>query len=226
MKLIPLLLLAFCLSTSAQTLDVIGDSYVQNHQRPQEETWHSKMAQQLGFTYHNLGKNGASVAFDRTHDFNPRNPSQRWNFGPALWAKTHLLDPQADYVLIIGGHNDADKIGSSRDSLAMFCDSLQLLIDNVRQRCPNARIGYVTPWYCQGAGFKPVCKAIRRICRRNRIPLLWNYTSKSPIQVRDESFRRQYFQRPNDTAHLNAAGHDLFLPYALRWFREKVMKRE
>ncbi len=217
---IQLMLLAFATSTWAQKINVFGDSYVENHLRPKEEAWHCKMAAQLGLEYQNYGKNGACVAFDRTHDVNPRNPSQRWNFGPAMWAKTRMLDPTADYVLIVAGHNDAVKVGTSKDSLLMFRDSLELLIRNIELQCPNARIGYATPWYCQEPGFLSVCKMIRKVCRKHRIPVLMNCTPKSPIKVRDAEFRKQYFQRPDDTAHLNAAGHDLFVPYATAWFRK------
>ena len=197
--------------TYAKVLNIIGDSYVQNHRRPKEETWHYKMAQQMGFTYNNYGRNGSCVAFDRTHD-------GKYNFGPAMYTKTGMMDGAADYVIIIGGHNDACKIGNSKDSLKMFRDSLELLVTNLKARCPHAKIGYVTPWYRNVAGFKQVCKVIKQVCRKHRIPVLDNYSKSCVIDVRNADFRKQYFQGPNDTAHLNNKGHDLFLPVAKEWF--------
>lgn len=216
-------LLAVCLLvslyTDAQTINVIGDSYVANHRRDISETWHYKMAEQLGLKYNNYGRNGASIAFDRTHD----GP---YNFGPALYLKAKTMDATADYVIVVAGHNDAEKVGTSRDSLAKFCDSLQLLIANIRVQCPKARIGFVTPWYVDRPGFKEVCGVIRKVCRKNRIPLLDNYSNKCVIQVRRDDFRKTYFQAPNDNAHLNSAGHNLFLPVAMEWFRKHIILKQ
>ena len=207
-----------CLSTlDAQVINVIGDSYVANHRCPKEETWHYKMAQQMGFTYNNYGRNGSCVAFDRTHD-------GRFNFGPALWQRYTAMDPSADYVLIIAGHNAADKVGTSADSLQMFADSLEVLLTGIEKLCPNARIGYVTPWYVNRPGFAPVCKTIKKLCKLHHVPVLDNNNKRSVIKVRDDDFRKKFFQRPDDTAHLNAAGHDLFLDVAKHWFESRVMK--
>ena len=203
-------------SVSAQKiLNVIGDSYVANHRRPQEETWHSKLAERLGYTYNNYGRNGSCVAFDRTHD-------GKWNFGPAMWVRYKSMDSSADYVLIIAGHNDADKVKENADSLQMFADSLDALLAGIKVHCPNAKIGYITPWYVEREGFSSVCRVIEKVCRKHQVPVMMNYTKKSVIKVRDAEFRKQYFQRENDTAHLNEKGHDLFLPYAMEWFLKKV----
>jgi len=217
-KILAIALMAVCSVASSfaqKTINVIGDSYVANHLRPKEEAWHCKMAKELGLTYNNYGRNGSCVAFDRSHD-------GKWNFGPALWVRYTAMDPKADYVLIIGGHNDADKIGTSKDSLNMFVDSLNTLIVGIKKLCPNAKIGYVTPWYVDRPGFVPVCKAIKKVCKKYHIPVLDNCNKKNIIKVRDEEFRKKYFQRADDTAHLNAAGHDLFLPFAKEWFEKKV----
>lgn len=215
--LVILLALPCCILAQKPVLNVIGDSYVANHREDKALTWHSKMANELGMTYNNYGKNGACVAFDRTHD-------GKFNFGPAMYQKTKALDPAADYVMVIAGHNDADKIRANADSLAMFRDSLELFITNIQQQCPKARIAWVTPWYVDRPGFKVVCKTIKQVCRKHGIPVLMNYSPKCPIKVRDAEFRKNYFQGPNDTAHLNGKGHDLFLPHATKWFKKKVMK--
>lgn len=200
-----------------KVLNVIGDSYVANHRRPKEEAWHSKLAQELGMTYNNYGRNGSCVAFDRTHD-------GKWNFGPAMWVRYTAMSPDADYVLIIAGHNDADKVKENADSLQMFADSLEVLLTGIERLCPKAKIGYVTPWYVDRPGFAQVCKVIKKTCKRHGIPVLMNYDKKCVIKVRDAAFRKRYFQGADDMAHLNNEGHDIFLPVGKEWFMKKVVK--
>lgn len=185
-----------------KTINVIGDSYVRNHKRPYAEAWHAKFAEKYGMKYNNYGRNGGCVAFDRTKD----------GFGPSLMVRYKEMEDNADIILIIAGHNDAGMIKNSADSLAMFRDSLDLLLTELQHKYPKGKIGYVTPWYVDRDGFVPVVKTIKKVCKKHHIPVLDNYSKKCVIQLRDENFRRQYFQGVNDTAHLNAEGHELFLP--------------
>ena len=202
--------------------NIIGDSYVANHRRPYTETWHYKLATEKNFVYNNYGKNGSCIAFDRTHD-------GKWNFGPAMWQRYKAMDSNADYVIIIAGHNDADMVARAvnnpkmyKDSLKMFRDSLVTMIKGIKKLCPKAQIGFVTPWYVDRAGFKDVCNTIKKVCKSEGIPVLWNYDADCVIKVRDEEFRKKYFQggKGTDTAHLNEAGHALFLPVGKKWFEE------
>ena len=193
-------------------LAVIGDSYVENHKHPYSETWHARMAERLGLSYQNIGKNGSCVAFDRTKEW----------CGASLLQRHRQIDSEADYVLIIAGHNDADKCRNRRDSLQMFADSLRALIEGIRQHCPKARVGYVSPWGVDRVGFKQVGKAIRQVCRKMDVPLLDNYDKTCPIRVGDDGFRKLYFQAERDWAHLNATGHELYLPTAEKWFLDNM----
>lgn len=217
MKKLLFLLILLPLEVLAQrpVISFIGDSYVANHRRPKTEAWHSLLAEELQMDYQNVGRNGGCVAFDRTRD----------GFGPSMMVRYKQLDPKAEYVVIIAGHNDAVKIGENRDSLQMFSDSLDVLLNLIHQQCPRARIGYVTPWYVDKPGFDPVCKTIRKVCRRHHVPVLYNYSPKCIIKVRDDDFRARYFQGKNDTAHLNAEGHRLFLPVARKWFEKKLARK-
>lgn len=218
----------FCLfsliANGQKVFNIIGDSYVANHRSPYTEAWHYKLAQEKGFVYNNYGKNGSCIAFDRTHD-------GKWNFGPAMWQRYKAMEPNADYVIIIAGHNDADMVARAsnnpkmyKDSLKMFRDSLVTMIKGVKTLCPKARIGFVTPWYVDRPGFADVCNIIKKVCKKNGIPVLWNYDDACIIKVRDEAFRKKYFQggKGTDTAHLNEAGHNLFLSVGKKWFEEKM----
>ena len=154
----------------AGILNVIGDSYVRNHKCPIEETWHYKMAKELNLKYNNYGRNGSCIAWDRTND-------GKHNFGPAIVDRAWDMEPDADYVLVIAGHNDACKIGDSKDSAEMFRDSMEVLIANIRTQCPNAKIGFVTPWYVPRLGFDLTCKVMKQVCDKHYVPVLWNHST-------------------------------------------------
>ena len=119
--------IVFCLcvvSASAQkVMNIIGDSYVANHRCPYTEAWHYKLAQEKGFTYNNYGKNGSCVAFDRTHD-------GKWNFGPAMWQRYKVMSPDADYVIIIAGHNDAGMVARAPLGSKQYKDSLKMVTED------------------------------------------------------------------------------------------------
>ncbi len=197
------------------TVNVFGDSYVANHRRPKEETWHFKLAEKHQMTYRNYGRNGSSVAFDRTQS----------GFGPSMTVRYADMDPQADLILLIAGHNDASMIASSLDSLELFRDSLDLLFCRLEAKYPQAKIAYVGPWYLSKDGFEQTVKVIRQVCRRHHIPFLDNYSPKCVIKVRDDEFRKVYFQNQRDTAHLNAQGHDLYLPVAEKFLLKVARKK-
>lgn len=196
-----------------KVINVLGDSYVANHRRPKAEAWHAKFAEKHGMKYNNYGRNGGCIAFDRTKD----------GFGPSLLERYKEMDKEADLVVIIAGHNDAGFVKANKDSLQMLTDSLDLLLTKIKQHCPKAQIAYVTPWYVDRVGFKQTIRIIKKVCRKHNIPVLDNYRKDALIKVRDEEFRKKYFQGLKDTAHLNNEGHDLYLPVGEE-FLLKVMK--
>lgn len=194
-------------------MNVLGDSYVANHRRPKAEAWHYKFAEKHGMKYNNYGRNGGCIAFDRTRE----------GFGPSLMVRYKDMDREADLVVIIAGHNDAGFAKENKDSLKMVADSLDLLLTQIKQHCPKAKIAYVTPWYVGRSGFKEIVRIIRTVCRKHDVPVLNNYKKNAIIKVRDEEFRKAYFQGLKDTAHLNNEGHDLYFPVGEE-FLLKVME--
>lgn len=207
---------ASCLNAAAQeiptsplagkTIHVIGDSYVRNHRRPFTETWHYKAATALGMTYNNYGRNGGCIAFDRSSE----------GFGPSILQRYVTMSDTADIVLVIAGHNDADKIRGNADSIAIFRDSLNALCQGLIHKYPRAKIAFVTPWNVPRAGFSSVIQTMKEVCAEHSIPIL-DAAATSGIHVRDEAFRRRYFQAPHDTAHLNAEGHDLLVRWGMQF---------
>ena len=216
--LLPTLILAIicCSPVAAQpaadhldckTLLVFGDSYVKNHREPMEHTWHYKLAQRHNMRYVNAGRNGSSIAFDRTRD----------GFGPSMVSRLNEINIEADYILVIAGHNDAALIKDNADSLALFRDAMEQLCARLIDKFPTARIGFVTPWNVNRPGFQQVIKTIVDVCGEWSIPVL-RADLNSGIHVRSEDFRQRYFQN-GDTAHLNDAGHNLILNWADQFLR-------
>lgn len=185
-------------------INVIGDSYVRNHVRPFEESWHYLVAERNGMTYRNYGRNGNCVAFDRTKE----------GFGESMLSRYKEMNDTADYVLVIAGHNDAGMINNSADSLEIFKSCLHQLCEGLIEKYPTAKIAFVTPWHVNRPGFPEVTDAIIEICGEYSIPVL-DASRESGIYVNNDEFRKIYFQGPKDTAHLNARGHERFYPRGL-----------
>ena len=198
-------------SLSGKTIVFLGDSYVKNHRRPSSEAWHAKAAANLGMNYVNCGRNGSAIAFDRTKE----------GFGPAMTERYQTEIPDsADFIVIIAGHNDAGFIGndSEQESWKEFCSSLDTLLDGIRSKFPHARLAYVTPWAVDRPGFSEVNAQIIKACGQRGIPVL-DMAALGVIDVNNSDFRAKYFQGPNDTAHLNADGHDLLVPLGEAFIR-------
>ncbi len=202
-----LFLLGASAAVSAKTLCVFGDSYVRNHKRPFTETWHCKAAAKLGLNYVNLGRNGSSVAFDRT----------KRGFGPEMTRRYTEIPDSADVILVIAGHNDADLIAEGADpkDVAKGVDKLCSLL---RESHPDAAIGWVLPWDVDRHGFKETIAIIRDACFRHGIPV-FDAGRAAGIDVNNPEFRSRYFQNGGvrDTAHLSDAGHDLVLPSGIEF---------
>lgn len=179
---------------------VIGDSYVENHSRPWSESWHARAAKRLGMYYLNFGRNGSCIAFDRTKE----------GFGEAMTERYLKMPPEADYVLVIAGHNDAFAVGRDHTQMDIFKISLEKFLTGLRRRYPDAAIGYVLPWHLKRTGFEEVISEIRNACSRHSISV-FDAGADCGIEVNDDEFRAKYFQNKGvgDTAHLNAAGHAL-----------------
>lgn len=196
-----------------KTIVVIGDSYVRNHHRPMQETWHARVAERLGMSYRNYGHNGNCIAFDRS----------KQGFGRSMLERYKEMTDTADFVLVIAGHNDAGMIGHSSDSLKLFRQRLDSLCTGLHQKYPQAAIGFVTPWAVERPGFVEVTQTIREVCASHDFPVL-DAARTSGILPMDTTFRKKYFQGVNDTAHLNAKGHALLLDWGDQFLRTLAEK--
>jgi len=190
-----------------KVINFIGDSYVRNHVRPYSETWHYKVSKKHHMVYNNYGINGSSIAFDRS----------RSGFGAAMVDRYGEMSKEADYIVLIAGHNDAGMLSFMPDSVDVFKERLDLLLKGIRQDYPHAKVGFVAPWPVDRPGFAEVIEFIDDACEKHSVSFV--VAPESLVDVNDEEFRIKYFQGRNDTAHLNAEGHDLLLEWGDEFLR-------
>ena len=187
-----------------KSIGVMGDSYVRNHREPVENTWHYKFARKHGMRYFNYGRNGNCISVDL----------EQW--GPGMWHRYTDMADSLDYVVVIAGHNDAARLDSI--GIGLFRERLGVLCEGLIEKYPEARIMFFTPWTCKdfiGSDREKVVDAMLEVCGSYGIPV-FDAARRSGIYAASETFRRRYFQGGGvkDTAHLNARGHDRFLPVA------------
>ena len=187
-----------------KTIGVIGDSYVRNHKEPRENTWHYKFANKHDMKYLNYGRNGNCLTLDL----------KQWGVG--VYHRYKDMSDSLDYVVVIGGHNDAARIDSI--GVPTFKERLGELCRGMIDKWPEAKIFFFTPWCCEnfeGSSRQKVVDAMIEVCGSYGIPV-FDSARRSGIYAQNETFRRIYLQGGNvkDTAHLNAKGHDRFLPVA------------
>ncbi len=197
-------------TTQGKRIVVLGDSYVRNHSRPWSESWHSRCAEKLGMYYLNFGRNGSSIAFDRTKE----------GFGPAMTERYLAMPEEADYILLIAGHNDAAIVAGNSEKMNIFRQQLDRLLSGLKTRYSGAKIGYVLPWHVDRPGFEEVIAEIRKCCGKYSIPV-FDPGKECGIDVNNPEFRAKYFQNKgvNDTAHLNADGHALIVDKGAEFIR-------
>ncbi len=207
---IVILITLFSLAGYAQTdplngkrIAIIGDSYVKNHTEPIENTWHYKFARKHDMEYFNYGINGSSIAYT----------SLRW--GTAMYIRYKDMPDNLDYVLVIGGHNDSFKLDSI-GGIDVFKEKLGILCQGLIERYPAAKIYFFSRWNCkdfQGSNAEKIVDAMIEVCGNYSIPVL-DCARQGGIYAHSDAFRKIYFQRPEDKAHLNSKGHDRFLNVA------------
>lgn len=186
---------------AGKTMNIIGDSYVENNTHDVSEAWHYKLAQKYAMTYNNYGHNGNGLI----------TPNK--NGTPVVERYNDMADG-ADYVVVIGGKNDYN----DQFPLEDFKAGLITLIKGLVIKYPDAKLCFFTPWSLgddekQDIKLIDYAQAIEDTCNLFGVACFNSY-KKSNITPWDANFRKRYMQADNDISHLNSAGHDRFLPKA------------
>jgi len=191
---------------SGMKIGFIGDSYVRNHREPVENTWHYKLASKHHMQYYNYGRNGNCISVDL----------EKW--GTAMYKRYTEMSDSLDIIVVIAGHNDATPGRADSIGLDTFKERLAILCKGLIEKYPRGHIFFFTPWTCDnfvGSMRQKVVDAMLEVCGAYAIPV-FDAARQSGIYANSEQFRKIYFQggKGTDKAHLNARGHDRFLPVA------------
>lgn len=192
------------------TINFIGDSYFAGNGLDPDHVWPSLIANIYDMRGTNYGKNGSTVS-NYVTDKNPM-----------CIRYITMADNDPDIVIFESGRNDYNKlvpIGTDDSSdTTTFKGALNVLIDGLIKKYPNAVIMGVTPWKVSGTNnigntVGDYADAMREICAIKGIPCFSaDDPSISGVDMTSEAFRAKYSMKPNDVSHLNLEGHKLVLP--------------
>ena len=206
-----------------KTISVIGDSYVQNHHRPVEETWHYRLAEKYQMQYLNYGRNGNPLIVPRT--YKQKNTILR--------RFEHDMQTVPDYVVVVAGHNDALSIRqklNAEDSgksglppdpakVEEFRKGLVEFVGRLKVKFPSAKIVFVSPWNVQAPGFAENLSPYRELLPGLGVAF-YDAAALSGLDPHDkEGDKAKLWQGPDDTAHLSKAGHTIMLEKIEPFFR-------
>lgn len=205
-----------------KTIVALGDSSLRNilttapgGSTGDEITWLRKIAIKHGMEYTNYGVGGNAMV-------SPVDTSDP-KVDPMVVRYTNLPNA-ADYVLVIGGRNDYKQQPTC--SFENFKDGIRTLCEGLITKYVNsgAKICFFTCWQPYKHGEDPYennathsqeeyADAIEEVCNEYSIPC-FNSRKKSGLYMFDVNFRTKYCINSGDRSHLNAAGHDYFMPRA------------
>lgn len=205
------------------TLYAMGDSYFGGSSLGMENTWVNRMGDRYQMSFINYGIGGSTVS-DYVTDRNPM----------VVRYKT-MASGNPDVVLLEGGRNDRSQLvpegtNESRDSKT-FKGALNIMIDGMLERYPNAIIILVTPWRHTGAaasGLTNVSYAnyMREIAEYRddpRVSCLYAADYRETrVNMDDATFRLKYCVTPSDVSHLNLEGMKLVQPYMEKFIADRL----
>ena len=192
------------------TVNAIGDSYFAGSDIDPMMVWLHLMEKKYGqsMTNHGIGGSTVSTYVDKNAMCN-------------RFQKLPSNNPQI--VLIEGGRNDFNQkapIGTVNSTdKSTFMGALNVVIDGVQEKYPDAMIVCITPWnFPDKSGYtltyKDYVNAMMAVAEAQGVYCInASDPAVSGVDMRDDAFRAKYNIKPSDVSHLNADGMKLVLPY-------------
>ena len=181
-----------------KTINIFGASRARNKLKDITATWHCKVAKKYHMLYRNYARNNCCIAFDRR--------SERWS---APINEFYEDMDSCDYILLIGGHSDAEQINKGKGSVPEFEEGFIKLLRGFIKKAPGAKLAVMTPWKITTPPYPDITRIMVEQCRNFAVPV-YDCTTQSGIYVWEMDFTKVYFQNYQDNTHLSEKGHDLF----------------
>lgn len=208
------------------TMYAMGDSYFGGSTLGKSATWVNGIGEKYSMHYVNYGIGGSTMSNLVTSETNPM-----------VDRFMNMESGNADVILLEGGRNDRSKlvpIGSfdSKDSKT-FLGSINIMLDSMLQKYPNALIILVTAWYHTGkasSGLSNVdyANAMRDLAAYRNDPRVICLYAADPeatgINMDDANFRAQYCTKPTDVSHLNVEGMKMIQPFMEKFIATELAK--
>lgn len=197
----------------------MGDSYFYGSGIGTNKAWPSILAKKYNMDYLNNGVGGSTVG---VYDGYPENKVPM-----VLRYDEALPAGDVDLILFEGGRNDRSRkvpIGTddSKD-IYTFKGGLNVTLDGLQKKFPNAVIICVTPWNVldsNGAseGYHGTtadyAAAMVELCAKRNVPVINAADTRViPVDMNNAEFRSRYCIKPGDHSHLNEEGMKMVLPY-------------
>lgn len=191
----------------------IGDSMVYGHTLGIDKVWLSEISKIYNMNGLNLGINGATLS--RFGGNNPENAvwQRICNPNSSKYISDSVLS-DADYVVIFAGTNDYilnKLVGTVETDIRnewSVIGATNLICQNLQERCPNAKICFITPYNITLANHEnntfDYVNAIIKGCELNSVPVFNNFTYGG-INFYVQNMASDLTM--GDGCHLNENGH-------------------
>ncbi len=199
----------------------IGDSYFGGSDLGQHQTWVNLMGYKYNMNFINYGLGGNTVAYY------PGISSS----SPEMAERYTMMPDDGDIYIVEGGRNDRSKgvpIGVDTSThQATFKGALNIIIQGIRQKNPDALIILVTAWSYKtetpsNNDYADAMKELAAYYNDKHIICLYAADEEwTGIDMSDPACRTKYCLASNDVSHLNVDGMNMVLPKFEKWIAEQ-----
>ncbi len=211
---------------TGRTFLVLGDSYTAAHGLSSPSLgWTYVMADRWNMTQYNYSISGSTVTAGGSV--------------PMVERVFDLPDNiQPDFVILQGGSNDRSQnrpIGDISDSRTdTFCGALNITLDTLEEKYPDAVIVCFTPWINESGNYNDLglqstdyISVMLEICAQRNI-LCYNASDSDAngMHLDEEWFRTRYCLAGDDYYHLNEPGSAMFAVRFGLWLQKNLYGTE